>query len=200
MQFPNYSHLSLSDSLTRVIDESDVSVLSCSLNSLTDVRDYDAHDELDEINIFASLDPILADLVKQFKDAEKQADYLENTFSDDDPMAEIAMDRKDSAWSMVQTRLIELREDEKFSGQVGMRLLVLEEERAGLVKSKSNKQKREDDFIARQKIDQRLEARDKKDHETDVLAFFLWMWMSKQWAEKSLSARNRLQYSFSHAA
>ena len=189
MQFPNYAHLSLSDSLQHVIEESDV-------QAIADARAYDETDELDEINLYASLDPILADLLKQYKDADKQSTYLEDTFSGDDPMAEIAFDRTDSAWSAVQTRLLELREDEKIAGQVGLRLLRLEEERAGLIPER----KVEEDFIVRQKIDKRLEERDQKDHDTDILMFFLWMWLMKRWEERRLAAQQQLQNCFMMAA
>jgi len=193
MQFPNYADLSLSDSLQRVIEESDVSLL-------VDTRSYDEYDELDEISLYADLDPVLADLLKQYKTADKQSLYLDETFSKDDPMAEIASDRKESAWSAVETRMIELREDEKFSGMVGLRLMRLEEERAGLIPEKeiSEERKAMQEFIVRDKKDNQMEQREEENKETDFLMFFLWMWVTKRWAEKS--QRAELQNSFMLAA
>ena len=193
MNFPSIAHLSLSESLQHVIEGSDIDCL------VRDTRDYDAHDELDEINMYASLDPVLADLLKQYKDADKQSQFLGIAYSQDDPMAEIAHDRRDSAWSMVQTRIIELRGDETFAGQVGILLMRLEEERAGLI-PRLKDQKIEEDFLVRDKQDARAQARDKKDHETDILMFFLWMWISKQWAEKTRDIQQQLQQSFTQAA
>ncbi|MGB1076999.1 MAG: hypothetical protein ACPG05_01725, partial [Bdellovibrionales bacterium] len=141
MYHENIEHLSISDSLEHVIKNSDV-------QGIVDARVYDQFDALDEISIYASLDPILGDLVKQYKDADKYAHELDQTFSNDDPMAEIAHDRKDSAWCAVETRLLELREDEQFTDMVRMRLMRLEEERAGLI---HDRKKEEEDFIVRKK-------------------------------------------------
>ena len=192
MQFPNLTNTSLSESLQHVLEESDV-------QALVDARDYNEYDELDEISLYASLDPILADLLKQYKNADKQSLFLDKEFADDDPMAEIAQDRKDSAWSMVQTRLLELREDEKFAGQVGLRLMRLEEERAGLIPRLKEK-KMQEDFLVREREDKRRAQRDHDDHETDLLMFFLWMWLTKQWAEKSRKKELNLQNNFILAA
>lgn len=193
MQFPQYATLSLSESLQHVIDDVDVHAI------VTD-RAYDQHDELDEINLYATLDPILAGLLKQYKDADKQADYLDNSFSIDDPMAEIAHDRRDSAWSAVETRLIELREDEKFASMVGLRLMRLEEERAGLIPKREYDKKWEEAFLTRERKYKKQEDLEKKDKEADLLMFFLWMWLTKTWAEKTLSMQNNLQTYFRQAA
>jgi hypothetical protein len=193
MQFPQYATLSLSESLQHVIDDVDVHAI------VTD-RTYDQNDELDEINLYATLDPILAGLLKQYKDADKQADYLDNSFSIDDPMAEIAHDRRDSAWSAVETRLIELREDEKFASMVGLRLMRLEEERAGLIPKREYDKKWEEAFLTRERKYKKQEDLEKKDKEADLLMFFLWMWLTKTWAEKTLSMQNNLQTYFRQAA
>ena len=192
MQFPNLTNVSLSESLKHVLEEGDV-------QALVDERNYNEYDELDEISLYASLDPILADLLKQYKNADKQSLFLDKEFSDDDPMAEIAHDRKDSAWSMVQTRMLELREDEKFAGQVGLRLMRLEEERAGLIPRLKEK-KMQEDFLVRQRQDKAIEKRDHDDQETDLLMFFLWMWLTKQWADKSRKRELNLQNNFILAA
>lgn len=193
MQFPQYATLSLSESLQHVIDDVDVHAI------VTD-RTYDQNDELDEINLYATLDPILAGLLKQYKDADKQAYYLDNSFSIDDPMAEIAHDRRDSAWSAVETRLIELREDEKFASMVGLRLMRLEEERAGLIPKREYDKKWEEAFLTRERKYKKQEDLEKKDKEADLLMFFLWMWLTKTWAEKTLSMQNNLQTYFRQAA
>ena len=96
--------------------------------------------------------------------------------------------------------MIELREDEKFSGMVGLRLMRLEEERAGLIPEKeiSEERKAMQEFIVRDKKDNQMEQREEENKETDFLMFFLWMWVTKRWAEKS--QRAELQNSFMLAA
>lgn len=193
MEYPRYASLSLSESLQHVISDVDVT-------AIVDERTYDRNDELDEINLYASFDPVLADLLKQYKDADGQASYLDSTFSQDDPMAEIAHDRKDSAWSAVQTRLIELRDDEKFAGMVGMRLLRLEEERAGLIPQREYDKELEDAFLIKQRQDKVIERRDQDNKDTDFLMFFLWIWLMRKWSEKTLEFQNNLQFCFRQAA
>ncbi len=189
----NITNLSLSESLNRVINDVDINAVAYERKKQQD---------FDEIEAYASVDDILADLLKQYKDADRNANYLNGEFDDNDPMAEIAGDRKDSAWSAVQTRLLEISEDEKTKEQVSLRLKVMEEDRLGLIpRLKDKRMKDEEDFLVRRRSDERVEKREKENDDTDFLMFFLWMWLTKQWAEKrQMEQENRLQSSFTLAA
>lgn len=66
---------------------------------------------LSELEIFASLDPLLGDLQRQYKDARYTRRMQENMFGADDPMADVARDAEDSAWCAMQTRYMEARAD-----------------------------------------------------------------------------------------
>lgn len=68
-------------------------------------------DPLNELSIFASIDPLLADLQRQYKDARYMRRKQEKEFGRDDAMAEIARDSEDSAWCAMQTRYMEVRSD-----------------------------------------------------------------------------------------
>lgn len=68
-------------------------------------------DPLDELSIFASIDPLLGDLQRQYKDARYLRRTQEKDFGRDDAMAEIARDSEDSAWCAMQTRYMEVRSD-----------------------------------------------------------------------------------------
>lgn len=64
---------------------------------------------LTELEAFARLDPLLADLHKDFLNTKKNYDTLAARFGADDAMALVAADSMDSAWCAMQTRLLELR-------------------------------------------------------------------------------------------
>ncbi len=185
----NIANLSLSESLNRVINDVDIDAVASERRK--------EHD-FDEIEAYASVDEILASLLKQYKDADRNSNFLNGEFDNNDPMTEIAVDRKDSAWSAVQTRLLEISEDEKTKEQVSLRMKVMEEDRLGLIpRLKDKRMKEEEAFLARRRFDKRIEERDKKNDDTDVLMFFLWMWLTKQWAEKrQMEQEGRLQSCF----
>ncbi len=178
MTLQNYTYLSLNESLPHVLTDSDIPFL-------VEARRADGRCPLDELHIYAELDPILAGLLKHYKDSETQLDSLIQT-DIYNAMVEIVEDRKDSAWSAVQTRLLELRSDEKFSGMVDMRLMRLNAQRAGL--------------IQKDKEEKRKMKREGETHDTDFLLFFLWIWLANKWAQESLKAHRALGYSFSQVA
>ena len=64
---------------------------------------------LSELDAFVNLDPLLADLNKQYRDARANCAQAEAEFGADDPMAEMALLVQDSAWCAMQTRYMELR-------------------------------------------------------------------------------------------
>lgn len=66
---------------------------------------------LSELEIFASLDPLLGDLQRQYKDARYIRRTQEQMFGADDPMGDVARDAEDSAWCAMQTRYMEVRGD-----------------------------------------------------------------------------------------
>ncbi len=99
---------------------------------------------LSELEAFVRLDPLLADLDKQYRDAQDMYLQAKREFGADDPMTEIALLNEDSAWCAVQTRYMELRADrEKMrSAQRMMEESRIEEER--LAKKQREKEILED--------------------------------------------------------
>ncbi len=64
---------------------------------------------LDELQAFIQLDPLLADLHKQYMGAKNNCAELVRAHGSDDVMVDVAMDMEDSAWCMMQTRYLEVR-------------------------------------------------------------------------------------------
>lgn len=73
---------------------------------------------LTELEIFASIDPLLGDLQRQYKDARYIRRTQEKMFGPDDPMGDVARDAEDSAWCAMQTRHMEVRADRDMMRQV----------------------------------------------------------------------------------
>ncbi len=73
---------------------------------------------LSELEIFASIDPLLGDLQRQYKDARYNRRMHEKTFGADDPMTDVARDTEDSAWCAMQTRFMETRGDRDMMRQM----------------------------------------------------------------------------------
>jgi hypothetical protein len=98
---------------------------------------------LGEMEAFMQLDPLLADLQRQYIDAKLQRQELCKAHGDKDPMSEIAMDMEDSAWCAAQTRYIELRQIRDMMAKV-QRLMHERDEEIALEKRKEQ----EKDFMS----------------------------------------------------
>lgn len=76
-----------------------------------------AHDfEWPMIQVYIRIDPLLADLFKQYQDARTQYKKIERERGENDPLADVTRDMADSARAAVTTRYIELDGDEEFQG------------------------------------------------------------------------------------
>lgn len=74
------------------------------------------------IHLYLKIDPVLAQLYKQYCDARAKLSRLCAERGKDDPMSEIAADMKDSAHAAVATRMLELQEDTVVQGQISAAL------------------------------------------------------------------------------
>lgn len=86
------------------------------MDVILDRRDAAAHGPaaaalMDEVQMWLSVDPLLAELHKQYLDARAHHAKIQARHGDGDPMTDIAADMKDSAQCAVDTRIIELRQD-----------------------------------------------------------------------------------------
>ena len=72
--------------------------------------------DLDRTDVLAAVDPVLASLNKEYKDAKARHEKLVMTNGEDDAMVEVSGDVVDSALSAVQTRILELEEQAEGEG------------------------------------------------------------------------------------
>ena len=77
------------------------------------------------LQVYMRLDPLLAQLFKQYSEAKANLGKLLVERGSEDPMTEIAWDMHDSLRGAVETRLIELKADEKIEEEA--QLLIKEE-------------------------------------------------------------------------
>lgn len=76
-----------------------------------------------EIDVYLSVDPLLADLFKAMETAKKQYNNLKKKNGLYEPMTEVARDMADSTQSAFDTRLLELRADRELRKNVRRLLL-----------------------------------------------------------------------------
>lgn len=85
----------------------------------TDDDSYGINDgSVSEMGAYAAVDPVMADLYRQYLNARKRHKTLTNQNGDDDALAAVAGEQAESLDSALQTRLIELRGDKKLSARV----------------------------------------------------------------------------------
>jgi len=96
---------------------------------------------MSELEAFIRLDPLLADLHKEFLDTKHNRKKLMAENGCDDPMASVAADLEDSAWCRMQTRYLELR-DQRVLMRRAQRLMREEEVQAAKAKQESEKARR----------------------------------------------------------
>lgn len=72
----------------------------------------------DMINIYIAVDSVLASLYKQYCAAKENLGKLLVANGSEDPMTEIAWDIHDSLRSAIETRLLELKDDDTVSNRV----------------------------------------------------------------------------------
>jgi hypothetical protein len=77
---------------------------------------------LDEMRLWVAVDPLLAELHKQYLDVKAQRVRLTDKHGDSDPICDVAADMEDSARCAVETRLIELRKSEE--GKAALQALI----------------------------------------------------------------------------
>jgi len=87
------------------------------VDSLLDQQDHDSRAThppvLDEIRMWIAVDPLLAELHKQYLDVRAHRARLKEKHGESDPICDVAVDMEDSARCAVETRLIELRKSEE---------------------------------------------------------------------------------------
>ena len=192
------STISLTEALDKVKDGFEVCNAAPSREAGTD-----PDNPYEEILIYAELDPILAGLYKEYQNARHHASKLNKAGKDYQPLAEIASDRRDSAWSALCTRLLELRADLRMSAIVKRRFLRHTEEKRGTLERAQRPEKARDKdsaFVALEKREKRQEKRQRHQMEEDFLAGFLLLYIARCWAEKTLEQHLKLHKRFARAA
>lgn len=176
--------ISLDDALSSILEEFDADTLS----SLQEAK-HAPEDELDEVSLYCHIDPVLSDLYKHYRTAKSEHGQISAEKGKSDPMAEVAGDRVDSAWSAVVTRILELRDDTDAARLLGKRLMMLEEERLGKSGPARAEQTEEAFLELRRAKDEEIEEQRrqrKKEQEEELLAAFILFYIARHWEQKSL--------------
>ncbi len=105
------SHASLTDLMNMMVARADA------------VRPQQAPDIPEErywhmISLYIQIDPVLAQLYKQYCDTKDRLGQLLANVGANDPMTEIAWDMHDSLRSAIDTRLVELKDNKETNGKL----------------------------------------------------------------------------------
>ncbi len=118
---------------------------------------------IDITKIFIRLDPVFASLYKQYTDANSMYETLVKTNGKDDPMAEVALDQRDSAESALETRTIELKGDRDIMLRAVNELRITNEDIRILKSRKQNHQfMREQNILSRRDMKEKAKKEGEK--------------------------------------
>lgn len=129
------------------------------------------------VPIYAGLDPLLTELFRQYLEAHRQYKSLTDLRGKDDPMADAARDWMESAESAVQTRMIELRQDDKIHAQA--RLILKQQARRekynSLMAASKKYQSEQNDLFQRQRMMMAATLRKEGEDGFFMMVYLLWM-------------------------
>ena len=114
-------------------------------------------DPLSEVGLYITNDRLLADLYRQYLEAQRNYISSIQDHGKNSPMTEIASDMSESAFCAMETRLIELREEEGMAERV---MRVQEKQRAEYI----DKMKQNQAEYARRGLRQPVAINAEKDH------------------------------------
>lgn len=128
---------------------------------------------LSEADAYARIDPLLAGLLKQYRDTQARHEQLLRANGACDPMTEVAADLAESCDSAVQTRMIELRE------QIVMRQAAEELMRDSLESEKASARYNKKLDLHAREIAADNDLCKKEARESYMFVLFLW-WMLQE--------------------
>jgi len=96
----------------------DIARHPAAINAAVSARRRDPRDAQEEA--FLIIDPLFSDLHKQHSEAANNHKRLVRRHGQNDPMTRVAEDISDSTKSALETRLLELREDEEICAQAAL--------------------------------------------------------------------------------
>ncbi len=137
-----------------------------------------------EIDIYSSIDPTLAALCKEYEDIKEQHNSLLKTHGTNDPMTEISADMTESAKSAIDTRMIELKADQKIVAMALLRYQKVQEE------EKLEEERKRQEYLKRQAAYwQRTKERQKRESEktdfADVMLGTFLLYMTIKWSRSA---------------
>lgn len=130
----------------------------------------------DDLESFAAIDPLYAQLHREYLQAKSQHDKLIRDNGADDPMAEIAAEIADSAMSARDTRLIELRRTE-VTVQAAARESRARRDDAVAARAAEKRQSALDLFYRAQIIQRMKDRRRERDSDMTMLWMMLFMFL-----------------------
>lgn len=165
------------DDLQNIIRE-----MAARLDSIQSGDDISPPGTLNEVEAYMAVDPTLARLHKEFMDARLNRLRALEQQGEGSAMADIARDLEESAKSAMETRMIELREDQikRMMVERMMAQTHFEEMDHRRAKSAEVFARRQAEFFAEGKHDQMVMVKRQQESEDSFLMLMLMWWLMRQ--------------------
>ena len=153
-----------------------------------------------DIAYYSQLDPTLAQLYKNYREAEAHYIRLDDGTDRNAAMREVAQDMKDSAWSALQTRLIEIREgDETVTAMQAMRNL-RHDDKVCLSQKRELENARQTAFRRQRETAEPQKKQAREDAADALLAYVFLFWFRLRWGVSKPVTQPRPRSEFTQVA
>jgi hypothetical protein len=154
-----------------------------------------------DIEYYSQLDSILARLYKDYREAQARYDQLNDGTEHNAAMRDVAQDMRDSAWSALQTRLIEVREgDERVAAMKAMRNLRGDADALCRRKQCERDYQRQKGFRKQRETYEIQKQQSREEAANSLLAYVFLFWFQLRWAAPKAIAAPEPRSAFSRVA
>ena len=153
-----------------------------------------------DVAYYIALDPLLAQLYKDYRDTQAYYARLDDGGQRNAAMRDVAQDMVDSAWSALQTRLIELREgDETVTAMQAMRNLRHNDE-ARLAHERARDNERQAGFRKQRETFDNQKRQSREEAADALLAYVFLFWFRLRWSVPETMQTPKPRSAFSQVA
>lgn len=156
--------------------------------------------DLGDIEYYIQLDSVTAQLYKDYREARARYSQLDDGNSRNEAMQDVARDMMDSAWSALQTRLIEMRDsDERAAAMKAMRNLRHSDE-TRLYQQRERDYQRQAGFRRQRETAEAKKQQSREEAANSLLAYVFLFWFQLRWAVPKAVQQPQPRRAFSQVA
>lgn len=154
-----------------------------------------------DIEYYIQLDEVTARLYKDYREAQERYAQLDDGTTQNAAMRDVARDMRDSAWSALQTRLIEMREgDERAAAMKAMHNLHGDRYALRRTEEREREQQRQAGFRRQCETAEAQKEQSREEAANALLAYVFLFWFQLRWAVPTSMATPKPRSAFSQVA